>query len=207
MTIIRITYGETALPESMVFFGGDKDKKVPIILSFFLVQTGGKNILVDAGCEDLPGFDLTKFQSATAALKDQGIDPKDITDVVITHVHHDHAQCVRDFPNARVWVQEQEYARAPHYFENNPHIATFPEETTVADGIRVVKIGGHTTGSCVVECEKDGKIYVLCGDECYTRYNLEHKVPTASSKYPENSKKFIEKYTREPYICLLCHEA
>ena len=91
MQITRITYGETALPESMVFFGGDKDKKVPIILSFFLIQTRGKNILVDAGCEDLPGFELKNFRSAMTALKEQRIDLNDITDVVITHAHHDHA--------------------------------------------------------------------------------------------------------------------
>lgn len=206
MTITRITYGETELPESMVIPGGDKDKKVPIILSFFLLQTGDRNILVDAGSKDMPGFKLKNFHDPKAALKRQ-IDPKKITDVIITHTHYDHAQGVKYFPQARVWVQEQEYARAPHYFENNPNIITFCEEVIVTEGVRAVKIGGHTTGSCVVECEKEGEVYVLCGDECYTRYNLEHKVPTASSKYPENSKAFVEKYIREPYACLLSHDA
>lgn len=207
MEIIRITYGKTILPESAVFCGGDREKKIPLILSVFLIKTGVKNILVDAGCEDLPGFSLTDFQSATAALKAQGIDTNDITDVIITHTHHDHAQCVKDYPNAQVWVQEQEFARAPHYFKGNPYITTFSEEAVVAQGIRAVKIGGHTTGSSVVECEKDGNVYVLCGDECYCRCNLENRIPTASSKKPENSKAFIEKYTQEPYICLLCHDA
>lgn len=204
MEIIRITYGRTALPESAVFPGGDQYKKMPIILSVFLVKTGQKNILVDAGCEDMPGFSLTDFVPATQAVRE--IAPEDITDVIITHAHHDHAQCVKDYPNARVWVQENEYSRCPQYFEHNSHITTFREETVVAEGIRAVKIGGHTTGSCVVECEKDGKIYVLCGDECYCRYNLEHHIPTASSKFPENSKAFLEKYTRPPYVCLLCHD-
>ena len=207
MHIIRITYGETVLPESMVVPGGDRNKQLPIILSVFLVQDGTRNILVDAGCEDLPGFELKNFRSAVAELKSQGIEPEQITDVIITHVHHDHVQCVKYFPHARVWVQEQEYARGRSYFENNPYIVTFREETTVAEGIRAVKIGGHTTGSCVVECEKAGKTYVLCGDECYCRYNLECRIPTPSSKFPENSKAFIEKYTQAGYDCLLCHEA
>ena len=207
MEILRITYGHTTIPEKAVFSGGDKNKELPIALSVFLIKTGNRTILVDAGCEDLPGFELTDFQPATAALKEQGIVTDDITDVIITHAHHDHAQCVRDYPNARVWVQEQEYARKPHYFANNPNITTFRETAMVAEGIRAVKIGGHTTGSCVVECENDANVYVLCGDECYCRYNLENRIPTASSKFPENSKAFIEKYTREPYICLLCHDA
>lgn len=206
MQIMRITYGETELPESMVIPGGDKNKKLPIILSFFLIQTGDRNILVDAGSEDMPGFELKNFCNPTVALEQQ-IDPKDITDLIITHAHHDHAQCVKDYPKAQIWVQEQEYARKPLYFKNNPHITTFGETAMVAEGVRAVKIGGHTTGSCVVECEKDGKVYALCGDECYCRYNLENRIPTASSKNPENSKAFIEKYTCEPYICLLCHDA
>lgn len=207
MEIIRITYGRTTLPESAILQGGEKDRKIPIVLSVFLIKAGERNILVDAGCEDLPGFELMDFQPATSALKEQGIATDDITDVIITHAHHDHAQCVRDYPNARVWVQEQEYARKPHYFVSNPNITTFRETAMVAEGIRAVRIGGHTTGSSVVECEKDGNVYVLCGDECYCRYNLENRIPTASSKCPDNSKAFIEKYTQAPYICLLCHEA
>lgn len=207
MTITRITYGETELPESMVISGGDKDKKVPIILSFFLIQTGERNILVDAGSEDMPGFVLKNFSTPVTALEKRGIPAQDITDVIITHAHYDHAQGVKCFPDARVWVQQQEYARAPHYFEKNPNLITFREQATVAKGIRAVKIGGHTTGSCVVECEAEGKIYVLCGDECYSRYNLLRRIPSASSKCPEISKAFIEKYTRDPYICFLCHDA
>lgn len=206
MEITRITYGRTTLPESAVIPGGDGDKELPIILSVFLVRTQGRNILVDAGCEDLPGFVLTDFRPAAEALKTQGIKPREITDVIITHAHHDHAQSVKEFPHARIWVQAQEFNRAPHYFENNPHITTFREEATVAQGVRVVKIGGHTTGSSVVECQKDGGILVLCGDECYCRWNLEGRIPTASSKFPENSRAFIEKYTRQPYMCLLCHD-
>lgn len=205
MEIIRITYGRTTLPESAVFPGGDQNKKLPIILSVFLVKTGKRNILVDAGCEDLPGFTLTDFRPATLALKEQGIDPGEITDVIITHAHHDHAQCVRDFPNAQVWVQACEYARKPQHFENNLHITTFQDEAVVAEGVRAVKIGGHTTGSCVVECHRADEVTVLCGDECYSLYNIQNRIPTGSSVNPENSRAFIEKYTRPPFVCLLCH--
>lgn len=206
MEITRITYGRTTLQESAVIPGGAPGKEIPIILSVFMIKTKKRNILVDAGCEDLPGFVLTDFCPAVEALKAQGVEPREITDVIITHAHHDHAQGVKEFPHAHIWVQEQEYARVPRYFENNPHITTFREEATVAQGVRVVKIGGHTTGSSVVECQKDGKVFVLCGDECYCRRNLEGRIPTASSKFPDNSRAFIEKYTAGPYICLLCHD-
>ena len=206
MEIIRVTYGETTLPESAIFVSGDKNKEIPIVLSFFLIQRGNRKIIVDTGCDDLPGFVLTNFQSPVKALEEKGVTVDEITDVIITHVHHDHVACVKYFPQAQIWVQEQEYIRGKSYFKNNFYITTFQEECFIAEGVRAVKIGGHTTGSSVVEVENDGKILVLCGDECYCRYNLQNKIPTASSKVPEKSKAFVEKYSCGPYVCLLCHD-
>ena len=57
----RITYGRTTIPESWMFAGGDENKKIPIILSVFLIETGDMKILVDAGCNTMPGFELTDF--------------------------------------------------------------------------------------------------------------------------------------------------
>ena len=74
------------------------------------------------------------------------------------------------------------------------------------EDIRILWIGGHSPGSCVVEILKDGQILVLCGDECYHPYNLQMKEPTASSCCPERSRAFVETYTKPPYVCLLCHE-
>src|SRR5262245_66667088 len=37
------------------------------------------------------------------------IKPEDVTDVVLTHVHWDHADGADLFPKARVWIQREEY--------------------------------------------------------------------------------------------------
>ena len=93
-----------------------------------------------------------------------------------------------------------------YFVERLINNAVFENDKVVDDGVRAVKIGGHSKGSCIVECDKDGKKIVLCGDECYSFYNLKNRVPTAQSCCHKNSRAFIEKYSSEGYECLLCHK-
>jgi len=204
--ILRIQYAESTLPESWIFDGGKREIKVPIVFSVFLICTERKKILVDAGCETMPGFDMQNFKTPMTALREKGIEPSDITDVVITHAHHDHIECVGYFKNAVVHIQEDELVGGKKYLGEHPRVCTFGEETTIEEDVKVVKIGGHSRGSCVVECKTEDKICVLCGDECYSLQNLKERIPTARSYSPENSRAFIEKYTHPPYVCLLCHD-
>ena len=203
--MIRIQYAESTLPESWVFENGKPEKRIPIVFSVFLICTENKKILVDAGCETMPNFDMKNFVTPIMALKENGIDVADITDVIITHAHHDHIECVKYFPNAVVHIQEDECRKGEKYLADNPHICTFVNESMVDEDVKVVKIGGHSLGSCVVECKTEDKIRVLCGDECYSLDNIRKRIPTARSYCPANSKAFIEKYTQGPYECLLCH--
>ena len=204
--ILRIKYADTTLEESRFFPGGEKTKRIPIIFSVFLVKTREKIILVDAGCETMPSFEMENFRTPMEVLREYGIREEDVTDVIITHAHHDHTQCAKYFPGAMIHIQEDEYARGSRHLTENPRISTFREETTVEEGVRVVCIGGHTKGSCIVECSYGDDIFVLCGDECYSRRNLLERIPTGASVSPDHSRAFVEKYSAEPYICLLSHE-
>lgn len=205
-SILRINYARSTLPENCIIPGGDAGREVPILFSVFVIEAEDKKILVDAGCETMPGFVMEDHITPMAALEKRGISVADITDVIITHAHHDHIECVKYFPQARVHIQQDAYAKGQKYLTGNENICTFSKENAVAEGVKVVNIGGHAVGSCVVEVESKGKTYVICGDECYTRRNLSEKIPTAASRCPEASRAFIEKYTKEPYVCLLCHD-
>lgn len=206
MEIHRVTYGNSDLPESWIVPGGDENKKIPIIFSVFLIETAQGYILVDTGSETMPGFEVENFRSPVAVLREMGVMPQQITHVIITHAHHDHIACVNYFPKAKICIQQEEYEIGKEYLSKNENIILFSDEMDVLDGIKILKIGGHTIGSCVVECQKDGRTYVLCGDECYSFYNLRYGIPTASSYDSEKSKKFIETYGTDRYTCLLCHE-
>ena len=203
--IKRIKHGDTYLPENMIFCGGNKEKYVPIILSVFYVETDTKRILIDAGCETMPGFELHNFKSPIDALTENGIDPNTITDVLLTHSHHDHIECVKHYKNAAVYINTDELEKGRRFIPDGMNVIAFQDKITVDDGVKMVKIGGHSKGSAVVELDFHGKTTVICGDECYALYNIENKVPTAASFSKENSSKFIEKYCNGDYKLILSH--
>lgn len=204
--IIRIRYGDTTIPESWVFAGGDPEKAVPIFFSCFLVLTDRKKILVDAGCETMPGFVMKNFRKPVEVLDELGYKPEEITDVLLTHAHHDHAQGVFRFPGAAIHIQREAYPEGRQFIPEGVPVHLYGATCSLDEDVTAVTIGGHHKGSSVVEVNWQGQKYVLCGDEAYSTYNLHAKVPTGSTVSPKKSQKFIDRYTGGDWICLLCHQ-
>lgn len=207
LEIIPIEYGKSVLPESMIFQGGAADKFRPIVFMIYLIKTQTGLILVDAGCETMPGFDMKDFIGAVKAIENLNISPADITDVIITHAHHDHIECVRYFKNATIYIQRDEYENGKNYFTEGMKIKLFAEEAEICSNVKAVKIGGHSVGSCIVEIMDDSGKFIIAGDECYMRECIEKQIPTGTSYCPQRSLKFIEKYGSGEYTVLLCHDA
>lgn len=206
MKIIPVIYGKSTLPESECFCGGAADKKRPIVFMVYLIKSANRFILADAGCETMPGFEMENFKGTVAALAEMGVAPTDVTDVLITHAHHDHIQCVKYFQNADIYIQKDEYESGKSYIPEGLRVKTFDDCITAAPGITMKKIGGHSVGSCVIELETDGKTTVIAGDECYQRECIKRRIPTGRSVSKEKSREFIEKYSSEAYDVLLCHD-
>lgn len=204
--IIPIDYAKSTLPESWVFLKGDKDVKVPIVFRVFLLKTADRLILVDAGCVTMPGFDMVDFIGPIKALKNMGISVDDITDVILTHHHHDHIECVKEYKNAVVYIQKDEYEKGKQYIGTEQTVKTFDDEIQVCEGVKAIKIGGHSVGSSIVEIAGEDKPTIIAGDECYSRQCLIKKIPTGMSPNPEVSKAFVEKYGSDEYNVLLCHD-
>ena len=121
-------------------------------------------------------------------------------------MHHDHIECVKYFKSAALYIQKDEYEAGKEYLVDNINIRTFDEEMLICDGIKAVKIGGHSKGSCIVEITGNEEKYIIAGDECYLHECLKKRIPTGSSYCPEKSRKFIEKYGNGEYAVLLCHD-
>jgi len=206
MQIIPVEYGKSVLPESMIFINGNKNKFREIVFKVYLIKTDEKLILVDAGCETMPGFVMRDFIGTVQALKNIDIVNDEITDVVITHSHHDHIECVRFFKNAVIHIQKDEYERGKRYIPDDFNVNIFENEFSVYENVRIVKIGGHSKGSCIVEIKNNDKTYIISGDECYLRECLTEKIPTGSSFAEKVSKDFIQKYSDKKYTVLLCHD-
>ncbi len=60
----------------MIFINGDKDKVREIVFKVYLIKTDEKLILVDAGCETMPGFDMRENNGTVKALEKIGTFPK-----------------------------------------------------------------------------------------------------------------------------------
>ena len=116
--VYALKYGRqaTPIPKSVVYYRYDiynlPDADLAMDYFTWVIIGGGRCIVVDTGCSQRVaqqrGIDY--FGSPLAGLRMLDIDAGDVTDVVISHLHHDHAGTTMDYPNARVYVNEREIA-------------------------------------------------------------------------------------------------
>src|SRR6185369_793613 len=111
--VYALSYGVYPnFPVSSLITGADKTRKIDLQMMIWLVRGGGKNILVDTGCYHenvVKGKGIQNLIKASEAVGKLGLSATDITDVVITHMHWDHADGMDLFPNAKIWIQKDEY--------------------------------------------------------------------------------------------------
>ena len=200
MEITRVVYGYSTMAESWIVPGGDDNIRQPIDFAFFLIRTPEQTVLVDAGCDTMSGFLMEDFIGPVEGLRRLGVSPEEITHILITHAHHDHMAGIVHFPNATICVQQDELERGRKYLCHTHTVISFADTLSPLPGIRMVRISGHSIGSCVVEVGDT----VLCGDECYSRTNLTLRIPTAKSRDPMRSQYFLKQYADRN--CLLCHQ-
>lgn len=125
---------------------------------------------------------MTAADAIVPRLAALGVKPDDITVVVNSHLHFDHAGNNRAFPNATFIVQAEHLAFAkgkpsfPAVYWDDPALTYVPTSgrARVAHGIEVVPTPGHAPGhqSLIVDLAETGRV-VLCGDAAFTRANLE----------------------------------
>lgn len=206
VSLYCLKYAESVLSENMAFFDGAKEKMIPISFAIYLINTEDKNILVDAGCDTMPGFDMKKYYSPAFVLRQAGFSADEITDVIITHAHHDHIEALKHFKNAIVYITEGEYSNKKNYISNDITVNVFKDENIINQQIKVIKCGGHSVGSAIVEITSGDEIHILAGDECYVNECLTRKTPTGTYHNLEKSKAFVEKYSNKKYRVHTCHD-
>jgi glyoxylase-like metal-dependent hydrolase (beta-lactamase superfamily II) len=140
-------------------------------------------------------FSRSRAQEPANALRDAGIDPRDVEHVVLTHLHWDHAGNCDLFPDARVVVQAAElrYAIDPgRFFRKSflspasgwgtppwllPNIDTVDGETELAPGLRLVPAPGHTPGSQALIADTALGSFCIAGDAISLYANIEQDIP------------------------------
>src|SRR2546425_8623197 len=111
--VYALSYGVYPdFPVSALLAGADKTRKIDLQMMIWLIKgPGGKNILVDTGCyhdKVMKGKAFKDYIKPSETLAKLGLKPEEITDVIISHMHWDHADGMDLFPNAKIWIQKDE---------------------------------------------------------------------------------------------------
>ncbi len=174
----------------------------PQALDFFiwLITGNGRNFVVDLGYDHAGakrrGREITRLPSE--GLQMLGVDSRQVDDVIITHLHYDHAGDLKSFPNARLHLQEREIAFATGRHMSSATMrkafdvdyvcdfvrAVYDERinfidgaTELAPGISVHHIGGHTDGHQVVRVWTEKGWLVLASDAVHLYANRDNENP------------------------------
>ncbi|MDR1049069.1 MAG: MBL fold metallo-hydrolase [Synergistaceae bacterium] len=179
----------------------------PSAIMAFLVRTGGETILIDAGLGEPSGARASQLPEALSQI---GVDPGDVTLVLITHMHGDHiGGLLRDgqraFPSARVlssrverdfWLGGDSAARFPNRasgFEMARRALgaysgaeeSFEFDTVVAPGVRALDARGHTPGHTAFLLECGGERLLFWGDLAHAAA-LQFPRPDINASYDMN---------------------
>ena len=181
-------------------FPAKADLSMPQDYLFWVVEGDGRRVLIDT-CVSRAAVERRNrrlHRSVEAWLAYLEIAPDEITDVVMTHLHWDHAGNMGLFPNARFFVQASEVAfctgRAMLHegvskiydredvqsfvvplFEGR--VVFLDGDSTLFPGISVNKVGGHTPGSMTVNVNTRRGQIVLASDAAHFYANFRTRSP------------------------------
>jgi glyoxylase-like metal-dependent hydrolase (beta-lactamase superfamily II) len=173
----------------------DENNRIDLALRSLLLKSDDRLILIDTGignkCDDKFSerykVDLSKY-SINKSLEKYHFSPSDITDVIITHLHFDHAggttyldngQLKLTFPHAIHHVQGEhwDWASSPSekdmasfikndfsLLENDNKINKLPGPQVLFPGIEVLVMYGHTQGMQIVKISDTNNTLLYCAD-------------------------------------------
>lgn len=234
MIIKAIKFRKGGFSTQPFAFGGeegidkfDKSVRYRSGLTNYLIDTGDEVILVDTGLpagtpEEAENKDAFIYTGRTIAdymdaFAELGYKPEQVTKILLTHKHNDHSGELKSFPNAEIFVNEDELDAdelqdidnlVPVKFTDGAYY-NFPACKKIRDGIYFIKAKGHTKGNSIVIVENDGLFYMLHGDITYTDEALyENKLSVVFddlSAARETMDRIREFITHHPTVYLSTH--
>ena len=176
------------------------DEIMPMDYFVWVIRNETHTVLVDTGFNEAGARARGRMflRCPIAALSHLGISADEVSDVVLTHLHYDHAGNIDRLPNARFHVQESEmhyacgrhmcHAVLRHAYEVEDvvdlvrrvymdRVKFHDGRSTLAPGIELVKIGGHTQGLQSVRVHTERGWVVLASDASHYYENMMRASP------------------------------
>jgi glyoxylase-like metal-dependent hydrolase (beta-lactamase superfamily II) len=204
--VYAVRYGTLrGFPVAGLVAGADTARRADIALMVWLVRRpDGRNVLVDAGFyrdKFMARWKPADYRRPDEAVRAAGLRPEDITDLVVSHVHWDHLDGADLFPNARLWIQRDEYA---HHVDSAGRATDRAIDSLDADmlarlaragrvqlvdgdaqeilpGLTVFTGGKHTFASQYATVRTPAGLVVLASDNAYLYENLAAQTPIAQT--------------------------
>ncbi|HEX8458244.1 MAG TPA: MBL fold metallo-hydrolase [Pyrinomonadaceae bacterium] len=231
----RALWSETCPP--------DEANRIRLTANCLFIEAGRERIIVETGIGDKWSpkheamYGIVRRRSLAESVKaTTGYDAAEITIVVNTHLHFDHAggNTTRDartgnvvpaFPNARYFVSRDEYAHAesPHerdrasYLPENwrPLVRTGQLELKEANyevvpGLSMETVPGHSRTMQCVRLARDGQTLYGFADLVPMRAHVALAWIMGYDLYPvetlEAKRRLLPEAARENWLCLFYHE-
>ena len=202
--IYMIRYARQDRNRPANFFGGDPhDTPMPIDYFNWVITNDERTFVVDTGFDEASavrrGREMVK--PINKGLEAIGLRPDRIDNVILTHMHYDHAGNTEMFPAARYHIQEREMAYVTgkcmchelirHPFEEEDVVSMvrkvfagrvefYDGDGEVAPGITVHQIGGHSRGLQSVCVNTERGPVVLASDAAHYYEHIENDRAFAS---------------------------
>ncbi len=165
-----------AVGEALAGAGLARDS-IHLSLQPLLIRDGDRLVLFDAGARGQMGTE----NKLMASLRSAGVEPGQITDILISHSHDDHVGGLVDangalaFPNAVIRMSAAEWAdfrvqavRADLVRAITPRVRTFEAGAVLAPGIKAVALDGHTPGHTGYEIASGSERLLYIGDAMHS---------------------------------------
>ena len=174
----------------------DEKNRIDLALRCLLLDDGENIVLIESGIGDHNSkkfkemFNIKQDDNALSnTLSDSGYSIKDITHVILTHLHFDHAGgavCKTDsddfrpaFPNAKYNISKSNWEAALNpspkdrasYLKHNflcleecGVLKIIADNTKILDGIETYVVNGHTHGQQLIKVKGNCETLVFCSD-------------------------------------------
>jgi glyoxylase-like metal-dependent hydrolase (beta-lactamase superfamily II) len=194
----------SGFPRRSLVAGAPAADSLDIAMMVWVVRDRTRTILIDAGFHRekfLRQWRPVDYVRPSDAIQWMGLVAPDVTDIVLSHIHWDHADGADLFPNARIWLQQAEYehhvsdsgtvrqravdpdvARMLHDLRRQGRVHLVEGDgREIIPGITVFTGGRHTFASQYVGVHTRSGTVVIASDNAYLYENIEQRRPIAQT--------------------------
>lgn len=204
--VLAVRYGTRRTTKSEVFLNypvfGEPDASIEMDYFFWVIRNDERTVVIDTGFSEEAATrrNRTMLESPVSALARLGIAADTVSQVVVTHAHYDHIGGLPEFSAAEVIMSRREYefwtgpmARRPLFaaltdereldhlvsLQDSGRLRLTGSSHTVAPGVEIVEVGGHTPGQLIVKVTSGESTTVLAADALHYYEELDRDRPFA----------------------------